>query len=199
MNKIYASFGNFFLVVSIIAGICSIIIGSITAVKKYNKTHDYLTTTGRYVSHKEISRETDEDGTRVTYSIIYEYTVDNQTYQFEDIIGGTPPLNIDKTIAISYDASNPQDAALGGVAGYRGNIIAVVLGLFFSMTPIAFITENKTLKTILIGIVEICFIAIFVYFFIDRFKAADYYPIIFFTAIILVIFIKTRKYRKQQS
>ncbi len=198
MNKTYASLVKLLIVIAIIASFSCFIIGSISAVKKYYKTRDYITTTGTYVSHKEISRDTDEDGTNVTYSVIYEYTVDNQTYQYEGYISGTPPFKIDKVKEIYYDANNPKEAILGGFDGYQGNIFAIFFGFFFTITPIAFLTEKEPLKKVLTGIVVICFIVTFAYFFIEMFKNANYFPIVFFTTIFLAIFIKSRKYRQQR-
>lgn len=120
-------------IIGLIIGILFAGIGITSLCIRYVKMQTYETTQGRVIDLAESERKTTTNGhseTRISYTPIYQYRVDNVTYTYQSNVYGnySAQPEVGSFVNIYYNPEDPADAL-----AKRSNfleIILIIMGLF---------------------------------------------------------------------
>lgn len=135
-NSSFFSFANIKAVIFLLVGIILTVVGITSMFSKYKKMQTYETISGKIVDAVVNNHE----NSLASYAPVYQFTVDEQTYQFNSHVSTQIYPDIGASVSIYYNPENPEDAFTKGPMVLE--IIETVFGILFIICAISMKKED---------------------------------------------------------
>lgn len=135
-NSSFFGFTKIKAVIFLLVGIILTVVGIASMFSKYRKTQTYEITSGKIVDAVVNAHE----DSLASYAPVYQFTVDEQTYQFNSHVSTQIYPDIGASVSIYYNPENPEDAFTKGPMVLE--IIETVFGIFFIICAISMKKED---------------------------------------------------------